>query len=67
MSETLVGVTARTVLFRVPNRGAAVTEFRHYPAGTEVHVTRLGQGMCTARVPGTLFEQEVGLSSVNVP
>jgi hypothetical protein len=63
MTETLVGLTTRTVTFT-----AGTNISRQYPAGTAVYARLRRNGREFAiRVPGTLYSQHVTPDTLAVP
>jgi hypothetical protein len=59
--ETLVGITARRVVFSHDGQPKA------WPAGTEVYARVRRDGLIRIRVPGTLFTQDVSADAIDIP
>jgi hypothetical protein len=57
---TLIGITTRAVTFGHDG------QTRRFPAGTDVYVT-VRSGICTIRVPWTLWTQDVHAATVRIP
>ena len=66
MNETLTGRLARTVAFDDGARKIQTGGDRRGP-GALVYVTQLRSGLFRIRIPGTLLEQDVHPSTVEVP
>lgn len=68
MTETMSAITTRSVTFRAWSQDKIVRDVKAFPAGTEVYVGRIRSGRdITVRIPGTLYEQDVTLTSLDVP
>jgi len=68
VTATLVATLTRPVMFGLPDRRNRtlnlITDTWQFPAGTEVYATERRDGTFTVRVPGTLWESHVYLSTL---